>query len=51
MDELARAGIVKWNGDDGELPGIVCSHLFDGSEPARSRLADSNDLFLRCLAK
>ena len=54
MEELASEGIVKWNDDDdddGKLPEIVCSHLFDQSERARSRLADSNDLFLRFLAK
>ena len=51
VEELASEGIVKWNDDDGKLPEIVCSHLFDQSEGARSRLADSNDLFLRFLAK
>ena len=51
MEELASEGIVKWNDDDGHLPGVVCSHLFDGSERARSQLAGSNDIFLRCLAK
>ena len=52
MEELASEGIVKWNDDDdGKLPEIVCSHLFDQSERARSRLADSHDLFLRFLAK
>ena len=51
VEELASEGIVKWNDDDGKLPEIVCSHLFDQSERARSRLADSNDLFLRFLAK
>lgn len=50
VEELEGEGLLRWK-DDGELPGIVCSHLFERSEGARRQLAESGNLFLRFLAR